>query len=520
MKLIHKTILAGTLTAIVVGACQSQLEQINPNQQTSATFWKTQDDALKGVNAAHLSLVTDGGYMRSSNVLTDLRGDDLRSNSPWPAMFNIGKFAMPVNDPALYGFAFNDYYQGLSKVNQVLDFVPAIEMDEAVKTRVLGQAYFLRGLYFYHLVNFFGNVPLPLTSVKTKADFSVKQSTEAEGWAQVISDFTKAAAMLPVSYATVTGPDQGQTGRATKGAALGFLGKSYLFNKKYAEAATQFKAIIDLGVYDLMADYHDNFTDKVENNKESLFEVQFSREAGGTVLNWAGDPTPGWGRTTARAVTYAPRSFGFTDVQPNRSAFTEFLLEKTTTGQDDPRLVSTILYNKPGLKLYGVEFSERYKTNPTDLNDIFCGKYQNFDNGFANENEFRSGINERLLRYADVLMMYAECLNETGKTAEAVPFVQRVRSRVGLPNLATVKPNMTQAQFRDQLAHERLLEFMLEGHRFDDIRRWGWLQDPVKLAELKKRDPEFNTYQPGRELFPIPQGEIDNNPGIKQNPTY
>ncbi len=520
MKLVNKTVLMASLTALMIGACQKQLEQVNPNQQTSATFWQNANDAVKGLNAAYLSLAVDGGYMRSSNAMTDLRGDDVRSNSPWPAMYNMGKFALTTSDDALYGFGFGAYYEGVAKANQVLDNVPGITMDEALKTRVLGQAYFLRGLYFYHLVNLFGNVTLPLTSVKTKDDFFVKQSTEAEGWTQVIADFTKAAAMLPVSYDAVTGADKGQTGRATKGAALGFLGKAYLFNHRYAEAATQFKAIIDLGVYDLVADYHDNFTDKNENNKESLFEVQFSREAGGTEFNWGGEPAPGWGRTTGRAITYAPRGFGWTDVQPTRSLFNEFMLEKTVSGQDDPRLVSTILYNKPGLKLYGIEFSEKYKGNPADLNDLFCAKYENFDNGMKDEYDWRSGINERLLRYADVLMMYAECLNETGKTADAIPYVQQVRSRVGLADLTKAMPNMTQADFREQLAHERLLEFSLEGHRFDDIRRWGWLQSPTKLAELKVRDPEFTSYQPGREVFPIPQREIDNNPGTKQNSTY
>ncbi|MFD2570859.1 RagB/SusD family nutrient uptake outer membrane protein [Spirosoma soli] len=520
MKLVNKSLILATLTVAMTVACQKQLEQVNPNQQTSSTFWRNQDEALKGLNATYLSLAVDGGYMRSSNALTDLRGDDVRSNSPWPAMYNMGKFALGTADDALYGFAFGAYYEGVAKANQVLDNVPNITMDEALKTRILGQAYFLRGLYFYHLVNLFGNVALPTTSVKSKADFFVKQSTEAEGWTQVIADFTKAATMLPVSYVDVTGADKGQIGRATKGAALGFLGKSYLFNKKYTEAAAQFKAIIDLGVYDLVADYHDNFTERNENNKESLFEVQFSRDAGGTEFNWGGEPAPGWGRTTGRAITYAPRGFGWTDVQPTRSLFNEFLLEKTTAGQDDPRLVSTILYNKPGLKLYGVEFSVKYANNPADLNDIFCGKYQNFDNGRADEYDWRSGINERLLRYADVLMMYAECLNETGKTADAVQYVQKVRNRVGLPDLAKAKPNMTQEQFRDQLAHERLLEFALEGHRFDDIRRWGWLQNPTKLAELKQRDPEFTSYQPGRDLYPIPQREIDNNPGTKQNNTY
>lgn len=124
------------------------------------------------------------------------------------------------------------------------------------------------------------------------------------------------------------------------------------------------------------------------------------------------------------------------------------------------------------------------------------------------------------MRYSDILLMYAECLNETGSTVQAYPFIQRVRSRVGLPDLAVTKPGLTQAQMRDQIAQERLLEFSLEGKRFDDIRRWGWLQNPAKLAELKARDPEFNAYQAGREYFPIPQSEIEINRGWKQNLSY
>jgi len=359
----------------------------------------------------------------------------------------------------------------------------------------------------------FGNVILPTKSVKTTQDFFVKQSTEAEGWAQVMEDFKKAADMLPTTYA---GTD---LGRATKGAALAYLGKAYLTNHKYTEAATQFKAVIDLGIYDLVPNYRDNFTEANENNKESLFEVQFERTAGGTDLNWGGEPIASWGRVSARAITYGANGLGWTDVQPTRAIFNDFLEEKTTDGKDDPRLVATMFYNKPGLMVYGKEFSVRYAGNAGALNSLYCRKYAN-DDTKADEFDWRSGINERLMRYADVLMMYAECLNETGQTAAAYPLIQKVRSRVGLPNLATVKPNMTQAQMREQIGHERLLEFSLEGHRFDDIRRWGWLNDPTKLAWLKSRDPEFNTFKAGREFFPIPQNEIDNNPGVKQNLSY
>jgi hypothetical protein len=170
--------------------------------------------------------------------------------------------------------------------------------------------------------------------------------------------------------------------------------------------------------------------------------------------------------------------------------------------------------------MYKTTFQAMYSANPADFNDLFCRKYENGEGGWPDEFDWRSGINERLVRYADVLLMYAECLNENNQTAQAYPYIQLVRDRVNLPDLATAKPGMSQAQMRDQLAHERLLEFCLEGHRFDDIRRWGWLKDATKLAMLKARDPEFNSYLPGREYLPIPQAEIDNNPGIKQNTGY
>ncbi|RYZ48496.1 MAG: RagB/SusD family nutrient uptake outer membrane protein, partial [Sphingobacteriales bacterium] len=310
-------------------------------------------------------------------------------------------------------------------------------------------------------------------------------------------------------------------GRATKGAALAFLGKAHLFKPApdFAAAAVQFKAVLDLNTYNLTPNYRSNFIEASENNIESIFEVQFSRDAGGSELGWGGAPQPGWGKTSARAITYAPRGFGWTDVQPTRSVYNEFLVEKTTGGADDPRLEATMFYNKPGMMIYGQVFATYYQNNAADLNDLFCRKYEN-DGVRADEFDWRSGINERIMRFADVLLMYAECLNETNKTADAYPLIQRVRARVGLPDLAVTKPGMTQAQMRDQIAHERLLEFCLEGHRFDDIHRWGWLKDATKLAALKARDPEFNSYAPGREYYPIPQREIDLNPGYKQNDGY
>ncbi|MNQ12464.1 SusD family protein [compost metagenome] len=504
--------------AMLTTSCveNEDLTQLDPNNDAVDSFWKTDQDALEGVNAAYGSLLTDGTYMRSTPLLLDAKADDSRTNSPWPSMYNVGHFNSNVADAAIYGWAYETYYQGVYRANQVLTNLPNIAFaDAALKNRILGQAYFLRGLYLFHAVNMFKNVPLP-----TELAVYYPQKTQAEGWAQVIADFKAAAELLPTSYTGVSGLDAGQKGRATKGAALGYLGKAYLFTKDFANARTTFKQVIDLGVYSLVSNYRDNFTTVNENNSESLFEVQFSRDAGGVDLGWGGAPASGWGKTSARAITYAPRAFGWTDVQPTWVLFNEYHDEKTKTGDLDPRLDATIFYNKPGMKLYGKDFATFYAASPADLNDLFCRKYQNSDGEFADEYDWRSGINERLLRYADILLMYAESLNETGDTPGAYTYIQMVRNRVNLPDLATTKPGMSQAQMREQIGHERFLEFPLEGHRFDDIRRWGWLQDATKLAWLKSRDAEFNSYTAGREYFPIPQLEMDNNPGTVQNDSY
>lgn len=323
MKIMNLKYITAIGIALLSVGCKKQLDQVNPNQQTSATYWQNETDALKGVNACYQMFLEDGGYMRFTPILLNVQGDDVRSNSPWTAISNVGKFQLGTADESGYGWTFDEYYQGVFRCNQVLANVPSITMDQDLKNRIMGQAYFLRGLYFFHLVDMFGSVPLP-----TKGAEVVKQSSVEEGWNQVISDLKAAVDLLPVQYSSASGPDQNDKGRATKGAAMAFLGKAYLFNKKYTEAAAQFKSVIDLGIYDLMPDYKDNFTDANENNKESIFEVQFSLSAGGTDLQWQGVPSSTWGFYCARAITFAPPNFGWRDVQPSFSVLDEFHQEK------------------------------------------------------------------------------------------------------------------------------------------------------------------------------------------------
>jgi starch-binding outer membrane protein, SusD/RagB family len=510
MKIIKYIFL--TFLVLQLSSCkESWLELTNPNDQTSGTFWKTESDIERGVNAIYQSLYYDGTFLRFAPCALDFRGDDVWSPSPWNVLSNTGSFEL-FNDMIMQEWLWVAFYGGVNRANLVLDNIEGITFSDVnFKNRLKGEALFLRALNNYYLVTFFNHIPLITKYYDSAAEYFPSQVAPEIVWAQIYADLEEASNLLPTSY---TDPN---VGRATKGAALGFLGKAYLFNKEWAKASEKLKTVMDLGIYGLMPNYGDNFTETAENNMESIFEIQFDRNVGGTVLGWVSSPASDWSKTTARAITFAPAPFGWNDAAPTQWIVNEFLAEKTTSGEDDPRLKASIYYNYPGCTLYGQSFQTVYQF---ELGKIGVKKYGNGDSGRPDEKDWRSGINERLMRYSDVLLMYAEAQNELGNTAESAEYIQIVRDRASLPDRETEFAALSQSAMRDRIAHERALEFALEGHRFDDIRRWGWLNDPTKLAELKSHDEEFNSYVPGKEFFCIPQLELQTNTNLVQNPSY
>ena len=185
----------------------------------------------------------------------------------------------------------------IANVSQYTDDV--LSKDE--RDRLIGQAYFLRGLAYFDLANEFKNGACYYKASVGQSDYYAPTATEDELWSQIYSDFQNAESMLPISYDNVTGPDKGQKGRATKGAAAGLLGKAYLYRKDWTKAATQFEKFLNgplKNVYSLMPDYRDNFKDANENNAESLFEIQF-KEGEGTDFNWTGEPSSAWKQVQA-----------------------------------------------------------------------------------------------------------------------------------------------------------------------------------------------------------------------------
>lgn len=515
MNTILKYCLAATM-AISAFSCKKSLDLNieNPNRIDESNFWKTEADAVQGINAVYGNFYRNGAsYSRWLPYYMDVRSDDGYSTSPWNELrsisaLNITQYSFEVNYDT-----WGHHWRGVYRANQVIKNVPAISMDENLKSRIVGEAKFLRAVTYYNLVTIWGKIPLIL--VPSNPADKPFQATETEVWAQIEKDLTEAAAALPLSY---TGEE---VGRATKGAAYGFLGRAHMQQKEWQSAATAFEWLISgpgTSQYDLVSNYADNFRHTTENNKESVFEVQFKmRPENG------GDDGPTSNVGTSRAPFFAPPGHGFNDANMHRWVVHEFLKENATGGERDPRLAVTALYDSSDVRgpdftlVYGSSFTSKNYDNNIK-NRVWYRKY--LDDYFRiNQFEvFNSPINFRALRFADVLLMYAEALNNLNRTGDAYSYVDRVRLRSGLPRLSVTRPGMTAAQFQTQLEHERITELTGESVRWNDLARWGYFEDATKLAILKARDSEFNNFVVGRNKFmPIPQAELDINPNLIQN---
>lgn len=500
--------LAGTL-AVATSCKKDLLEQTNPNTLSVAQFWTSADDANRGVIAAYSGIQQYGVYDHCWQFMA-ARSDESYSQSPFVELAVFTRFIQANNLFFISAYAWNDYYRTIYRTNQALHHIPDITMDATLKAQYVAEAKFIRSLMYYDLDSFFGNVPLIVEdpTVTTR----VQQVTPAQVEAQIITDLQAAIPDLPTAYAAA------DLGRATKYAAQALLAKMYMQQHKYQEASTLMAGIISSGKYSLVASYLDNFTDSNENNSESLFEVQYT----GSVLDVGqGQDNASSSEGYDRPNFFGPPVYSYADVQPRQSltaSFTDstvaFAPGSTKKHLIDPRRdISIISVLNPGV-FYGKTFAQ-LGYNPSQQ---YWRKYLNDRTRTTPEN-FTSGINYRLIRYADILLLQAEALNELGQTANAVPLVNQVRQRVGLaPILAA---NYNQASLRLYMRDERGRELAGENQRWYDILRWGLLDDQAGLNYLIARDTDFTNFVLGKsKLLPIPQTDIDLDPTIKQNPGY
>jgi len=516
---IKETIMKRYIIILIVSiigysGCKRDFDAINPNSPTITTFWKTSEDAVKGVNAIYSTFYrTPGLYSRWIYYHGILKSDEGFGSGGDGNLNNLVSFNQTNYNLDITALTWETLYVGVFRANQVISYVPEIEMDQNLKNRLLAEAKFLRALFYYNLTLYFERPPLMLTPSQP-LDVPPNATME-EAYAQVATDLMEAIPDLPPSY---SGND---LGRATKGAAYALLGKTYLQQNKYDSAEEAFRWLVTgdgSSLYQLMDNYRDNFLISKENNSESVFEIQFNENLAESTDDDV-DETRINNTGTSIAQFFAPPGIGYSDGAARRWLIDEFLQENTESGERDPRLAASFIYNytdpagPTATMVYGRSFADRFPNEP-DANGVWFRKLLN--DHWKNEEGFRSPNNYRLIRYADVLLMYAECLNGLGRTAEAYPYVNRVRERAGLASLSDTKPGLSAEQFLVQLKHERIVELAGEGWRWADLLRWGDLG-----PNLASRDSEFKNFVKGKhEYYPIPQSDIDLNPNLTQNKNY
>jgi hypothetical protein len=486
---------------LAAAACRNDVNVTDPNTPSSGTFWQSASDANAGVVATYNALLQLGTFQRWQAFVYDLRSDIGTSRSPRPDFREIAFFRYPAGyDAEINVDIWRHSFTLVSRANQVIANVPNIAMPAAQRDAYVGEAKFLRGIGYFHLVNVFGgNVPL-ITGPLARTD-QPASSDSAAIYAQLERDFADAAAALPVQTTAQSG------GRATKGAAQGMLGKVQLQQRKWGLAAATLLPIINgqVGAYQLEPSYARLFTQTGNQSNETLFEVQM------------GSPqtcVPGVGVCGLNVIRMiGPCGIGFCDGEPTRWYFDQFRQERTTSGALDPRLDATIFYYKgDSTTLFNRTWRDRYGSDTTR---IFWKKYSEYYIPNSTEQSWEAQINYKVLRLADVYLMYAEAVNEQGQTAAAYEWVNRVRRRA---SLADLRAGMTQAEMREEILRQRLLEFGLESQRWFDMRRQNLFAD---LTALRARDPDFASFTAGTsEVLPIPTGEINLNPNLRQNNGY
>ncbi|CDF79641.1 SusD-like protein [Formosa agariphila KMM 3901] len=481
------------------------LNQENPNTLTPDQFWNTSDDAQSAIVGTYSPLSTIFNHGRLFSGYTQSLSDAVHTTADFS--YNASLYNLNPGD-GNFTAGWGEYWKIVFRANLVLQNVPNIEMDSDLKNNILGEAYFLRAYSYFVLVNYFNNIPLVTVPAASLAETQQPQVEPALVWAQIKEDLNMAIPMLPNSW------DDNNKGRVTAGAATALLGKTYLYQQEWSDAATQLKRVIDgeFGTYTLTSDYSDNFRLSGDNNSESLFEIQF---------DLTGAWTAGWGSDVPSTARY--NSFGFDMSNAGSSVLNTwvlnlFLKDRTINGQIDPRAYETMVWNYPGAEHFnGESFATKFASQlAEDPNYVKAGKYINPNGGGAAPAFNTFAVNKKIIRFADVLLMYAEAENENnGPTSDAYAAVNQVRDRANMPDFTL---GMSKDDFRQKVRDERVLELTLEDIRQLDLLRWGMLPDRII------DNPEFregnNSYKPGREYFPIPQLEWSTNPNIVQNPGY
>ena len=516
-----RTIIYSLLLSLLFVACSEKVLDVkNENSYDGSTFFTSAKAFSEASTAMYTPLLYQGMYSREFYFIFDLLGNDAEKNFPLQgSLLELPLYTHTPNSGELNYF-FNSCFKMVFRTNFVIDKLQTwnsnLASDVALKDRITGEAQFLRSLSYFWLVNCFGDVPLK----EKLADHYVIESPrvpKAQVWTSIETGLTAAIAKLPLSYSNTS-----DYGRVTKGAAIALLGKVYLFQKKYTEAAAQF-ALLSAAPYDYaLASSLDDLFIKDLKTKETIFAIMHAEWQGWGVGNayYMFGGQEGWGgkvTITGRAMEY-----GFNDwwnVLVSETVVNSFTyLNESGVSYTDPRAAKTF-YSAAGakggdatfcdecpdgIKQYGEKVKEGQKS---------WRKYELYESR-NNYGQPDSYINSQVIRYADVLLMRAEALIESNQVALALPLINQVRARSGAFQFTTLGD---QTKARTILRRERQMELAGEQARYFDLVRWGILKETINAE--KQAAIGISPVKDYHILLPIPQAERDANPTLNAQVT-
>lgn len=450
-------------------------------------------DALGGGFAAGTEAYSNEYYAWDYINFQDMRADNAYAGGDVPELFSVDLLQVnPLN--VRLEWHWRALYSAIAKVNNVIEKAPLVQDEEYRKGRmneIIGEALFLRALHYYHLVTMWSGVPLVLTTATSAKpeDLAIARSTSEEVYAQILKDLDLAISYLPDKYA-----DNVLTKiRATSGAASALAAKASLQQPTPDPAAAlEYIENVEnsMADYALLEDYDHLFDGQHEYNSESIFEVPNVK---GIESSLRGDiflPSP--------LSAYSWRKF----TTPSHDLVDAFQAEG-----DIERLNSSMIFSS------NTNWQDEYWGNAINSTIPFVYKWRSVGIG-----EFKSENNHVFIRYADIILLKAEALNRLSRINEAAVEVNKIRSRVNLPNLTATDVSSTE-NLKKAILLERRLELAFEGERWNDLVRNGVIISTMNdLKERDLRTGQFVNYNmtPEKFIVPIPQSEMDLNPKLRQ----
>lgn len=484
-------------------SCSDFLDKNPLDQISSEVFWNNQKDAEMALAGVYNSLYSARDYNASYNInritMDALTDNAFEGYDSWKFR-SIGKGIIESTTGGIIAYIYHDSYVGIAQCNFFLANIDRVKMDETTRNKYKGEVLCLRAFYYFNLSEFFGGVVL-YTEPVTIDNISVKQSTKAEVVTQILNDLDQAISFLP---------DESYNGHFVKGTALGIKAKVLMHNNRWAEAASVANQVIQSGKFSLYNNYPQMFlTGGQENNPEIMFSVRYKKPD--TYAFYGPDIMFGWWNILMVFQNFVDE-FECTDgLSINQSP----LYDKNNYKKNrDPRLVYTIRSTKdPIVNSVGNTWNE----GQGSFTGYVPNKYIEPENFFPISYSLQSDQDFIHLRYADVLLTYAESKNETSGPDQSVyNAVNQVRQRVNMPSLPT---GLSKEQMRDRIRHERRVEFGDEGTRYFDLKRWRIAE--TVIPGVIDPDGSHRVFNPGKHyLFPFQQYELDGNPLLEQNPGY